>query len=193
MTMKKYIIFDNNTKKVKDIFDKEPKFVNKLPSTMVAEYEGEIPQADYLLVAKVQEKTDTWTEPKTIEKEVKKIVPKVVKKAEPIYNENDEVIDYKIYEETIEEESTEIVEETIEEEKSRTYLTCDLVANFMSEEIKAKQVKQARISELKRLLTETDYKAIKYAEGLINEEDYAPIKAQRQAYRDEINRLETSL
>lgn len=46
-----------------------------------------------------------------------------------------------------------------------------------------------RIYNLKALLNSTDYKAIKYAEGLITESDYAPIKAQRQAYRDEINEL----
>lgn len=53
--------------------------------------------------------------------------------------------------------------------------------------------KQTRIAELKRNLSETDYKAIKYAEGLISETDYAPIKAQRQAWRDEINALEAEL
>ena len=191
--MKKYIIFNNNSKKVNDIFNKEPKFINKLPTTMVAEYEGEIPQADYLTVFNVQTRVDTWTEPKTIEKEVKKIVPKVVKKAEPIYDDNGEFVDYKIFEETIEEEVVEMVEETIEEEKSRHYLTCDLLPNFFDAEIKAKQVKQARINELKRFLSETDYKAIKYAEGLISEEEYLPIKLQRQEWRDEINSLEEQL
>lgn len=42
-------------------------------------------------------------------------------------------------------------------------------------------------------LTATDYKAIKYAEGLISEADYAPIKAERQALRDRINELEAEL
>ena len=50
----------------------------------------------------------------------------------------------------------------------------------------------ARIASLKRLLAESDYKAIKYAEGFIPEDEYAPIKAQRQAWRDEINSLELS-
>ena len=49
-----------------------------------------------------------------------------------------------------------------------------------------------RISELKRLLAESDYKAIKYAEGEITEEEYAPIKEQRRAWRVEINELEAS-
>lgn len=47
-----------------------------------------------------------------------------------------------------------------------------------------------KIEELKAQLAETDYKAIKYAEGFISEEEYAPIKAERQAMRDRINELE---
>ena len=50
-----------------------------------------------------------------------------------------------------------------------------------------------RINELKALLQETDYQAIKYFEGFISETDYTPIKAQRQAWRDEINALEAEL
>lgn len=47
-----------------------------------------------------------------------------------------------------------------------------------------------RIEELKQNLKDTDYKAIKYAEGQISEQDYASIKTLRQAWRDEINELE---
>lgn len=50
--------------------------------------------------------------------------------------------------------------------------------------------KQARIAELKSLLSESDYKAIKYAEGFFAEEEYADIKQQRQEWRNEINELE---
>ena len=46
------------------------------------------------------------------------------------------------------------------------------------------------IADLQNRLAETDYQAIKFAEGWITEEEYAPIKAQRQAWRDEINALE---
>lgn len=49
------------------------------------------------------------------------------------------------------------------------------------------------IAKLKKNLFETDYKAIKYAEGYLTEEEYAPIKLQRQAWRDEINALEEKL
>lgn len=53
--------------------------------------------------------------------------------------------------------------------------------------------KLLQISELKKLLFDTDYQAIKYAEGLLTAEEYEPIKQQRQAWRDEINRLEAEL
>lgn len=46
------------------------------------------------------------------------------------------------------------------------------------------------IEILKRQLSATDYKAIKFAEGVMTEEEYAPIRTQRQAWRDEINLLE---
>lgn len=49
-----------------------------------------------------------------------------------------------------------------------------------------------KISELKSKLAKTDYKAIKYAEGLITEAEYAPIKSQRQSWRDMINLLENN-
>lgn len=50
-----------------------------------------------------------------------------------------------------------------------------------------------RILELKRLLRESDYKALKYADGALTEEEYSPARIQRQAWRDEINELEESL
>lgn len=50
-----------------------------------------------------------------------------------------------------------------------------------------------KILRLKRKLNETDYQAIKYAEGELSEEEYTPIKAQRKAWRSEINSLEEEL
>lgn len=49
------------------------------------------------------------------------------------------------------------------------------------------------ILHLKERLKETDYKAIKYSEGWLTDEEYAPVKAERQAIREEINRLESLL
>ena len=50
-----------------------------------------------------------------------------------------------------------------------------------------------QIENLKKNLADTDYKAIKFAEGLIREEDYAPTKKQRQEWRNQINLLELEL
>lgn len=50
-----------------------------------------------------------------------------------------------------------------------------------------------QINVLKAQLKASDYKAIKFAEGLISEADYASIKAERQAARDQINLLEAQL
>ena len=52
---------------------------------------------------------------------------------------------------------------------------------------------QRKINETKAKLSQTDYQAIKYFEGFISEVDYAPIKTQSQAWRDEINALEAEL
>ena len=49
------------------------------------------------------------------------------------------------------------------------------------------------ITQLKKQLSDTDYKAIKYAEGQISESDYSAIRAERQGYRDRINELEALL
>lgn len=46
------------------------------------------------------------------------------------------------------------------------------------------------IEQLKKQLAESDYKAIKYAEGWYTEEEYAPIKDERQRLRSKINALE---
>ena len=50
-----------------------------------------------------------------------------------------------------------------------------------------------KINELKAKLRATDYKAIKYAEGVLSFTEYAPIRAEREAYRAEINELEAKI
>lgn len=49
----------------------------------------------------------------------------------------------------------------------------------------------ARIAELKQNLADTDYIVIKVAEGVATWDEYPEIKEQRQAWRDEINQLES--
>lgn len=48
----------------------------------------------------------------------------------------------------------------------------------------------SEINAYEILLSQTDYQALKYGEGQISEEDYAPIKAQRQEWRNRINELQ---
>ena len=50
---------------------------------------------------------------------------------------------------------------------------------------------QAEILDLKKYLSDTDYKAIKYAEGEITESDYQEVKSQRHDARVRINELES--
>lgn len=67
--------------------------------------------------------------------------------------------------------------------------------NPTKEELEAdnRQVVKREIDELKRKLSDTDYKAIKYAEGFLTEEEYKETKAQRQMWRDRINELESKI
>jgi hypothetical protein len=60
-----------------------------------------------------------------------------------------------------------------------------------SAEEKAAEEKQNRIAELKRMLAETDYIVLKIAEGSATKKEYSEKIAQRQAWRTEINDLET--
>lgn len=50
-----------------------------------------------------------------------------------------------------------------------------------------------RINELKQNLANTDYQAIKYAEGQLSVEEYMSIRTLRQSWRNEINILESQL
>lgn len=53
----------------------------------------------------------------------------------------------------------------------------------------AAEEREARISELKRRLADSDYAVIKIAEGAATAEEYADVIAQRRAWRAEINTL----
>ena len=53
--------------------------------------------------------------------------------------------------------------------------------------------REMEISRLKSELHKTDYKAIKFAEGELSAEEYALIRLERRAWRDEINLLEAEI
>ena len=63
------------------------------------------------------------------------------------------------------------------------------------EEVKADEATEInrQIRELKQKLSDTDYKAIKYSEGWLTDEEYAEVKAQREEWRKRINELEETL
>ena len=50
---------------------------------------------------------------------------------------------------------------------------------------------QRRIEELKQYLSDTDYVVIKIAEGVATAEEYTDVITNRQAWRAEINQLQT--
>ncbi len=52
---------------------------------------------------------------------------------------------------------------------------------------------EAEITALKNLLEQTDYKALKHADGALTDEEYAPTEKSRQEYRARINELEEQL
>ena len=52
---------------------------------------------------------------------------------------------------------------------------------------------QAEINAMKILLNQTDYKALKHADGVISDAEYAETAAQRNDWRQRINDLEAEL
>lgn len=50
-----------------------------------------------------------------------------------------------------------------------------------------------QIAKLKRNLASTDYQALKHGDGFLTDDEYAPVKAQRQVWREEINLLELEI
>ena len=50
-----------------------------------------------------------------------------------------------------------------------------------------------QINELKQLLTQSDYKALKYAEGWLSTDEFKETLDQRQLWRNQINELESEL
>ena len=49
------------------------------------------------------------------------------------------------------------------------------------------------INAYKQLLTNTDYKALKHADGVLSDEEYAETLELRKSYREKINMYEAEL
>ncbi len=52
---------------------------------------------------------------------------------------------------------------------------------------------QGEINSFKLLLTQSDYKALKHADGVISDEEYAEALTEREGFRARINELEAEL
>ena len=73
-------------------------------------------------------------------------------------------------------------------------ITEEEFAQFVQSKVsRAVDERQKRIAQLKRELAATDYQCLKWSEGWITDEEYAPIKAHRQQLRDQINALEEGI
>lgn len=58
--------------------------------------------------------------------------------------------------------------------------------------VEAEIVRDNKIAELQKLLDDTDYEAIKYAEGTITENQFANLKTAREAWRVAIRELKVA-
>lgn len=52
---------------------------------------------------------------------------------------------------------------------------------------------EAEINGYKQLLNQSDYKALKHADGVMPGEEWEPVKAEREELRAKINACETEL
>lgn len=64
---------------------------------------------------------------------------------------------------------------------------------FTHKQLKSIYQKTYKIKSLKNKLASSDYQAIKFAEGEMTSEEYAPMKEQRRQWRAEINQLQAEL
>jgi NAD-dependent DNA ligase len=62
--------------------------------------------------------------------------------------------------------------------------------NHMAMENMEMEEIQSEISALKQLLANSDYQALKHADGELSDDEYAEMKEKRQQWRDRINELQ---
>lgn len=63
----------------------------------------------------------------------------------------------------------------------------------VNENEERRAVIEGEINALKQLLANTDYKALKHADGVISDEEYAETLELRKSYREKINKYEEEL
>ena len=77
--------------------------------------------------------------------------------------------------------------------KNKTLIVEDLQLTKEQEKNVIYLETQIEIDKYKKLLEETDYKALKFIDGEFTEEEYAPIREETKIYRVKINELEDKL
>ena len=205
-----YILFDKETKKV---INKETKeILNRPNGCEIVEYYGEIPKNDYLTVVNEREETKTFVEKRTVLKTVIEKEPqtqnKLVYEEIEVKDENGQIVfdEYgnkvltaipKWAEEAIEVDVEKEVEEEIEEIKTRTYFTCDLIANFYPSKTddqiaaeKRKKYEDLIKALIRKKYSQDDVEAIfaNYLSIKVEEEDIIKFN-QFQEYREECKKL----
>ena len=83
-------------------------------------------------------------------------------------------------------EGIEPVEEHDESEDIQVYIP------YTEEELKRRDI-NTKINDYKQKLADTDYEAIKYAEGWFTDEEYKEMREKRAGYRLEINKLQDEI
>lgn len=75
------------------------------------------------------------------------------------------------------------------DEKSEYYE----IVEYVKPQLSYKEQLEREMEILKHELSKSDYEAIKYSEGWFTDEEYAPIKAERESLREKIRTLESQL
>lgn len=87
-------------------------------------------------------------------------------------------------------EAQEAYDETMEINVYIPYTKKELADMVIKAQI---EEKQHEIDNYKMMLASSDYEAIKYAEGWFTEEEYEPIKYEREKIREEIRKIEKEI
>ena len=203
-----YILYNKKSLKVEYIYTK-PLTVkvcdNFYEINGIAEYKGELPKGDYLVVSNVHEEVETWKEKQTQYKTITELEPqeqwKVVYEEKEDIDEDGNPIIYKVpkrVKQIVNVEVEKEVEEEVEVEKSKTHIVCDLVAHFypkveLNEQNKEKQYErlcEKYIREKYSLNDELKMSRIKDKNPSLFEEydtyvEDCLLRASKEVYNDE--------
>lgn len=79
--------------------------------------------------------------------------------------------------------------EDLDLNKGKLEIRTEVIHHEVATDIRLREIEE-ELKSFKEMLANTDYKAIKYAEGWYTEEAYLPIKEEREYWRNNIRKLE---